>query len=65
MSEPNPTSEIERECADAGLDIVQVLSKAGIAYSTWWRWKDGRFEPRPATLRRLRAVIQASSQEAA
>lgn len=64
MIEPDPISDIERQCEAAGLSISDVLERAKVAHTTWWRWKGGKFEPRPATLRRIRDAISSRSEAA-
>lgn len=34
-----------------------ALAHAGIAYTTWWRWRAKRVEPRASTLRKLQLVL--------
>lgn len=51
------------EAANIGMDAV--LRRAGIARTTWWRWVDGRFEPRMSTLRRVHQALEAELQERA
>lgn len=61
----NPISDLEQLCLIEGIALKQVLHRAGVAYSTWWRWKVGKNEPLQGTLRRLNAVVREISDEAA
>lgn len=66
MHEADPIAEIELACGAAGLSIDAVLERAGVAHTTWWRWKGGKFEPRPATLRKIKSAMDAlASRDAA
>jgi hypothetical protein len=42
-------------CADAGFAPEDVIQRAGVHRSTWFRWKDGGVSP---TLRKWDAVQQ-------
>lgn len=55
--------EIESRAATAGVEIDAVLRRAGIAATTWWRWQEGHFGPRLATLRKVRAALDAEIDE--
>jgi hypothetical protein len=61
----DPLSEIEAECAACGLDLRKVLAAAGVAPSTWWRWKNDKFEPRTRTLRAISEEIARGKQQSA
>ena len=37
---------IEANLAKAGLSPSDLCREAGIATTTWWRWRDGKFQPR-------------------
>jgi predicted transcriptional regulator len=49
--------EIEALAASAGVPMLDVLKRAGVATTTWWRWSEGHFEPRFSTLRRVRDAL--------
>jgi hypothetical protein len=51
------TTEIETRAKAAGHSIAGVLILAGVNRATWWRWKTGKFQPRAASLSRIRAII--------
>jgi DNA-binding XRE family transcriptional regulator len=50
--------EIERRAKASGLTINDVCRKADVAVSTFWRWKNGRTNPRLDICRKL---LEASS----
>ncbi len=56
----DPIPDFEAACAGAGVQIAQALKNAGVAQSTYWRWKNGKFEPKSATIRRLYEAIAAT-----
>jgi transcriptional regulator with XRE-family HTH domain len=58
----DPLKQFEDDCAKAGVSVPDVLKDAGVAQSTWWRWKNDRFEPRGATLRKLREALDRKSR---
>jgi len=51
------TTEIETKAAEVGHSISGLLILAGINRATWWRWKTGKFQPRAASLSRIRSII--------
>jgi hypothetical protein len=51
------TTEIESRAKAAGHSISGVLILAGVNRATFWRWKTGKFQPRAASLYRIRGVI--------
>jgi hypothetical protein len=51
------TTEIESRAKAAGHTITGVLAIAGVNRATFWRWKTGRFQPRAASLARIRNII--------
>lgn len=42
-------SQIETGLSDKGLTVADLCRKAGIAQTTWGRWKGGKFQPRDET----------------
>jgi transcriptional regulator with XRE-family HTH domain len=59
MDELLTPDDIERLAKLAGLTLKEVCSRAGIAQSTFSRWKAGATEPTLDVYRRLRdAVLQ-------
>ena len=52
--------EIERLAGEAGLSVRDLCQRAGIALSTFYRWRSGETEPTLGVYRRLRdALIEA------
>jgi hypothetical protein len=51
------TTEIESRAKATGHTIAGVLILAGVNRATWWRWKTGKFQPRAASLSRIRSII--------
>jgi hypothetical protein len=51
------TTEIETRAKAAGHTVTGVLILAGINRATFWRWKTGRFQPRAASIDRIRSII--------
>lgn len=52
---------------DRGITIAEVCRRAGIAHTTFGRWRRGETEPTLDVYRRIRAVVvpSAASQDAA
>ena len=48
---------IERRARDAGVKMTPVLVEAGVAPSTWWRWRQGRTHPLLDTLRLVETAL--------
>jgi len=46
MNVPHEITQMEAGLAKAGLSAADLCRKAGIANSTWGRWKNGSFQPR-------------------
>ena len=42
-------AQIEAGLTDSGFTVADLCRKAGIAQTTWGRWKSGKFEPRDKT----------------
>lgn len=59
----DPLKQFEDDCAEAGVSVPDVLKDAGVAQSTYWRWKNDRFEPRSATIRKLRDSLDRRSKK--
>lgn len=49
--------EIKSRAARAGIDIADVLVRANVARTTWWRWTEEHYEPRLKTLRTVREAL--------
>lgn len=59
MSKAPEVAEIEARAAAANVNIADVLRRAGIASTTWWRWSEGHFGPRLSTLRKVKDALEA------
>lgn len=66
MNDPAPEflSIVERAKA-ADVPIRDLLYETKIAQTTWWRWSEGRTEPRLKTLRALDAALAKRERAAA
>jgi transcriptional regulator with XRE-family HTH domain len=49
-------AQIEARAKEAGLSLVELCERAGIALSTFYRWRSGDTEPRLDVYRRLEAA---------
>lgn len=49
--------EIERRAKAADVQMAPVLRDAGVAATTWWRWRNDGVEPKLGTLRRVREAL--------
>lgn len=57
LPEETLVAEVESAAISAGVAMRDVLARAGVAPSTYWRWrKEGRW-PSTSTLARLRAAV--------
>lgn len=52
-------AEVERLAGEAGLSMAEVCRRAGIAQSTFTRWKAGRTEPSIGVYRRIVQAMEA------
>ena len=50
--------DIERMANDRGITIAEVCRRAGIAHTTFGRWRRGETEPTLDVYRRIRAAVQ-------
>lgn len=57
-------SEIERDAQAADLTMKQVCLKAGVAYSTFWRWKNKGSKITLDAHERLQAAIRELGEAA-
>jgi transcriptional regulator with XRE-family HTH domain len=57
--------QIEAAAEIAGLSMAEVCRRAGIAQSTFGRWKNGRTEPTLDVYRRLCAAVAPQPESAA
>jgi len=56
MVDPQLTA-LEQRAADANVPMADILQAAGVARTTWTRWKRSDFDPRLSTLRKLHAAL--------
>jgi transcriptional regulator with XRE-family HTH domain len=54
--------QIEAAATKRGLTMTDVCRSAGVNYSTWWRWRKARTEPRSSKLDRIRCAVGLLSQ---
>ena len=45
--------QIEQAAAKAGITMRELCQRAGIAYTTYWRWASGKSEPKQSKLAKL------------
>ena len=62
LSNTMTTTEIESRAKAAGHSISGILILAGVNRATFWRWKTGRFQPRAASVERIRYVLTQLDQ---
>lgn len=53
-------SDVEAQAKAAGLSVAKLCRDAGIAHSTFTRWRAGTTEPTLDVLRRLSRAIDAA-----
>ena len=49
--------QIEADAAKHGVTMTEVCRRAGINYSTWWRWTRSKFEPRQSSITSINNVL--------
>ena len=49
--------QIEADAARNGVTMTEACRKAGVNYSTWWRWRRSKHEPRSSKLDAIRKAI--------
>lgn len=57
--------EIAMRAYDLRKSITQVCRHAGVAPSTWTRWRDGTVKPNQSTMDKLKAALDRFEREAA
>lgn len=55
----DPLSDFEHDCTKASVSPVDVLVRAGLHRSTWFRWKKGKVSPTLRSLAAAREALQA------
>lgn len=58
MNELLSPADIERLAAEAGIPLREVFARAGIAHTTFYRWKAGKTEPTLDVYRRIRDALR-------
>lgn len=56
------TTEIEDAVKASGYTLTCILILARVNRATFWRWKTGKFQPRAASVERIRYVINQLDQ---
>lgn len=64
MSKLLTPHDVEAKAKDAGLSIADVCKRAGIAQSTFSRWKAGRTSPTLTIYQRIEAVLSPVTEAA-
>ena len=52
-------TELEALAAKAKVRMSKVLAEAGVASTTYWRWRHAGIEPNTKTVRRIKDAIDA------
>lgn len=60
MAELLTPQDMERLAADAGKSMAEVCRSAGVAPSTFWRWKSGKTAPNLTVYQRLLAEVRGA-----
>lgn len=47
-----------RACVDAGLQPLEVATRAGVHRSVWFRWTNGSFSPSLKNLERIEGALE-------
>lgn len=50
--------ELEQLARSAKIPITRALARAGVANSTYWRWRHEGQDPQASSLRKVREAIQ-------
>jgi predicted transcriptional regulator len=53
--------EIERMAAEVGMPLAELFRRAGIAHTTFYRWRAGQTEPTLTVYRRIVNVLREAS----
>lgn len=57
--------DLEQLARTSNVSMSRALAKAGVAKSTYWRWRYDGKEPLTGTVRKVRAAIQELSRQSA
>lgn len=61
MDELLSPEDVERRAAEAGLSLKQVIERAGIAHTTFYRWRSGKTTPSIKVYRRILDALRAEA----
>ncbi|MGY2732789.1 putative transcriptional regulator [Sphingomonas sp. UYP23] len=53
----SPVETLMRRAQEAGVQMVDICKRSGVAQSTPSRWNSGEFEPKMKTIRRMDAAL--------
>jgi DNA-binding phage protein len=56
-------ADFERRSAAINTPMRDILADAGIDWSTWWRWKQGKSSPTLGTLSRVTKALEKREAE--
>lgn len=56
--------DVEAKLAGAGSNVAEMCRLAGIAQTTWGRWKRGKFHPSYRTQRKVTEAIREITEAA-
>lgn len=51
-------SEMEKQAREAGLTLKELLVRASISHTTFYRWRTGRTQPQMRLYRRISEVLR-------
>lgn len=54
-------NDIERLAADAGITVMELCRQAGIAHTTFYRWKAGKTRPTMVVYERIQNALRAAA----
>ncbi len=60
MDSASVVEDLEAQAREAGKSISEVCRQAGVARSTFTRWKSGDNEPNVRTLQKISDVLKAT-----
>lgn len=49
--------EIIYRARKRGMKMKHLLEQAGIDHSTWWRWRKCKFQPRKASIDKIKRIL--------
>ena len=59
MFDISQITEIEESLAEAGLTVKRLCEEAGIAETTWSRWKNGSFFPSHLKWQKIKIAFES------